>query len=197
MLLPLAGHALSQGHAPRWLVVVAAAVVAVPGAAFVTRRRLTDTQLLGAFAASQLAYHVAYSVPGACAAMPGRAGATADWSWFIEYDAVAGPPMGVLLASHLITVLLAARLLGVSEQLLWQGVPLLEVVHRALLFLWPLLGTSRGTGPRPAFCESTSPLRSSMLARLHEGRAPPRQRGVLRKPFTLLRPMPIGGPCLP
>ncbi|MCZ0983304.1 hypothetical protein O1L60_41410 [Streptomyces diastatochromogenes] len=82
VLLPLAGHAFSQGHAPRWLVVVAAAVVAVPGAVFVTRRRLTDTQLFGAFAASQLAYHVAYALPGPAPRCPaGRARRRAGRGW--------------------------------------------------------------------------------------------------------------------
>ncbi|MGO4424059.1 hypothetical protein AB4Z54_36550, partial [Streptomyces sp. MCAF7] len=47
VLLPLVGHVLSQGHTPRWAVVAAMALVAVPGAAVLTRWRLTDTQLLG------------------------------------------------------------------------------------------------------------------------------------------------------
>jgi hypothetical protein len=68
------------------------------------------------------------------------------------------------------------------------------VVRRLLLFLWPLLGGHHGTGPRIAYPESTSPLMSALLVRLHEGRAPPRRGHV---PFALLRPMPIGALRLP
>ncbi|WP_406173546.1 hypothetical protein [Streptomyces canus] len=64
VLLPLAGHVLSQCHVPQWIIVAATAAVALPGAAVLTRHRLTDTQLLGVLALAQLAYHVAYSLPG-------------------------------------------------------------------------------------------------------------------------------------
>ncbi|ALV33515.1 hypothetical protein [Streptomyces sp. CdTB01] len=194
VLLPLAGHVLSQGHAPRWVIVVATAAVALPGAVVLTRRRLTDTQLLGVLAVAQLAYHVAYSLPGACAAVTGQGGSSGGLTWLVEHDAVAGPPPSVLLAGHLVTLLLAARLLGVTERLLWQSTSLLVVVRRLLLFLWPLLGGRRGTGPQVAFPESSALLRSALVVRLHKGRAPP-SRG--HGPFALLRPLPIGALCLP
>ncbi|WP_329445986.1 hypothetical protein [Streptomyces canus] len=72
VLLPLAGHVLSQCHMPQWIIVAATAAVALPGAAVLTRHRLTDTQLLGVPALAQLAYHVAYSLPGACASVAGQ-----------------------------------------------------------------------------------------------------------------------------
>ncbi|MFD8378331.1 hypothetical protein ACFV2X_07225 [Streptomyces sp. NPDC059679] len=200
VLLPLVGHVLSQGHTPRWAVVAAMALVAVPGAAVLTRWRLTDTQLLGVLAAAQLAYHVAYSLPGACAAVAGQGG-FGSGPWLVEHDAISGPPRGVLLAGHLITLLLAARLLGVTERLLWQSRPLSAAVRSLLAFVWPLLGRVQGAGPQVTFVESAAPLKSAVLMRLREGRAPPRAHrpDVLPDvlPHVLPRPMPIGGPCLP
>ncbi|WP_343239676.1 hypothetical protein [Streptomyces sp. SID9913] len=193
MLLPLAGHVLAQCHAPRWIIVAGTAAVAVPSAAVLTRHKLTETQLLAVFAASQLAYHAAYSLPGACAAVaadePGG-----GLSRLIEHDAVAGPPAGVLMAGHLVALLLAVRLLGLGERLLWQSRSLLTVAQRLLVFLWPLLRGRHGSGPQITFPESSAPMVSTLLVRLHEGRAPP-QHG--RSPFVVFRPMPIGGPSLP
>ncbi|QOV33417.1 hypothetical protein IM697_24725 [Streptomyces ferrugineus] len=194
VLLPLAGHVLSRGHTPRWAVVMAMALVAVPGAAVLTRRRLTDTQLLVALAVAQLAYHAAYALPGACAAVAAQGGRPGGPTWLIEHDAVAGPPPGVLLAGHLVTLLLASRLLGITERLLWQGRPLLAAVRRLLLFVWPLLGRSHGTGPQTTVRENAPRLRSTVLVRLYGGRAPP--RGAV-SPLALSRPLPIGGPRLP
>lgn len=51
VLLPLAGHAVSQGHTPRWIIVAAMAVVAVPGAAVVAL--VAGTCLAGLFVSSQ------------------------------------------------------------------------------------------------------------------------------------------------
>ncbi|NED19829.1 hypothetical protein G3I31_17235 [Streptomyces sp. SID9913] len=193
VLLPLAGHVLAQCHAPRWIIVAGTAAVAVPSAAVLTRHKLTETQLLAVFAASQLAYHAAYSLPGACAAVaadePGG-----GLSRLIEHDAVAGPPAGVLMAGHLVALLLAVRLLGLGERLLWQSRSLLTVAQRLLVFLWPLLRGRHGSGPQITFPESSAPMVSTLLVRLHEGRAPP-QHG--RSPFVVFRPMPIGGPSLP
>ncbi|MCX4920030.1 hypothetical protein [Streptomyces sp. NBC_00687] len=192
VLLPLAGHVLSRGHAPGWVIVAAVAAVAVPGATFLTRRRLTDAQLFGVLAAAQLAYHVAYFLPGACAAAGSPGGSSIPW---LEHGTLSGPPPEVLLGGHLVTLLLTARLLGVTERLLWQSKPLLAAVRRLLLLVWPLLGRLYGTGPQQkAVRESTVPLRSALVARLNEGRAPPRLMPSLASP---LRPVPIGGPILP
>ncbi|MET9759549.1 hypothetical protein ABZ016_10885 [Streptomyces sp. NPDC006372] len=185
VLLPLTGHVLSRCHAPRWMVVAAIAAVAVPAAAVLTRRRLTDTQVAGALTAAQITSHLAYTLPGAC---------HAAWA---EHGPDASPPTGILLAGHLITMLLTARLLGVTEQLLWQAASLPTVVRRLLLLLLlrPLLRCPHGTtGPRVHARENTTPLRSTVPARLPEGRAPPPRE---RAPFPLLRPLPTGGLLLP
>ncbi|WP_033327452.1 hypothetical protein [Streptomyces yerevanensis] len=194
VLLPLAGHVLVQCHAPRWIIVAGLAAVAVPGAAVLTRHRLTDAQVLAVLAAAQLAYHAAYSLPGACAAVADQDGSVGGLSRLVEHDVVAGPSPGAVLAGHLVTLLPAAHLLGITERLLWHSRPLLAAVRHLLLFLWPLLSGRHGTGPQVAAPESTAPLMSALLVRLHGGRAPPRHG---RAPFSLVRPMPIGGPCLP
>ncbi|MGA5894610.1 hypothetical protein [Streptomyces venetus] len=188
VLLPLTGHVLSRCHAPRWIIVAAIVVVAVPGAAVLTRRRLTDTQVFGALTAAQVASHLAYTLPGAC---------HAAWP---EHGPDVGPPSGVLLTGHLITLLLAARLLGITEQLLWQSRSLQTAVRRLLLLLLllqlgPLLRRPHGTtGPRVPLPENATPLRSNVPARLPDGRAPPRRE---RTRPALLRPVPTGGLLLP
>ena len=196
VLLPLAGHALNQCHAPRWVIAAAVAVVAVPGAVLLTRRRLTDAQVIGVLLAAQIASHLAYSLPGACQAMTGtgRQEAPLGLSALVEHGADGGPPTGVLMAGHLVTVIIAARLLGVTERLLWQSKSLVAVVRRLLLFVWTVLGRVHGSGPQVAACVSTSPLRSVVLARRGEGRAPPSGQCA---PFASFRPMLIGGLVLP
>ncbi|MFJ2212005.1 hypothetical protein ACIQVO_01850 [Streptomyces sp. NPDC101062] len=195
VLLPLAGHALSQGHTPRWIIVAGVAAVAVPGAVALTRRRLTDTQVVGVLAASQAAYHVAYSLPGACRTVIGGGDGTADGlPALIEHGAAAGPPPAVLLAGHLVTLFIGARLLGITERLLWQSGPLLLAVGHLLLFIWPPSRAAHRHGPEQEVRERPSPLKPAVLARLHSGRAPPRH-GLA--PLALSRPTPIGGPCLP
>ncbi|MEV6996640.1 hypothetical protein AB0N62_02925 [Streptomyces sp. NPDC093982] len=194
VLLPLAGHVLAQCHAPRWIITGGIAAVAVPSAVVLTRRRLTDNQVLAVLAVAQLAYHAAYSLPGACAVVTEQGASTGDLSRLVEHDAVAGPPAGVLLGGHLVMLLLAARLLGLTERLLWQSRSVLTVVRRWLLSLWPLLRGGHATGPRTAMPQSTAPLVSTLLVRQNEGRAPPRAG---QNPVALLRPTLIGGLCLP
>ncbi|MCT9138470.1 hypothetical protein [Streptomyces violarus] len=196
VLLPLAGHVLAQCHAPRWIIVAGTAAVAVPGATVLTRRRLTDTQVLAVLAAAQLACHAVYSLPGACAAVAEQGGAVGGLARLVEHDTVAGPSPGGVSAGQAVTLLLAARLLGLTERLLWQSRTLRAVVRRLLLFLWPLLSGRHGNGPRVAVRASAAPPVSALPVLLNEGRAPPRHG---RGPFVLplLRPMPTGGPCLP
>ncbi|MGW1361798.1 hypothetical protein ACWHLZ_03510 [Streptomyces chartreusis] len=194
VLLPLVGHVLTRCHAPRWIIVAAVAAVAVPGAMLLTRRRLTDTQVVGALAAAQIASHLAYALPGACQAMTGGAVPSSGLFSLVEHGADASPPPGVVLAGHLVTVVVAARLLGVTERLLWQSRPMLDAVHRLLLFVWPFLGRVHGTGPAAVISEDTTPLRSATPVRRHTGRAPPLSVRVSFAPF---RPMPIGGLLLP
>ncbi|MEV4969540.1 hypothetical protein [Streptomyces scopuliridis] len=194
VLLPLAGHALSQGHAPRWIIVAGVAAVVVPSAAALTRHRLTDGQVVGVLAAAQVAYHAAYSLPGACRAVAGGGAAAYGLPAVVEHSTVAGPPPAVLLAGHLVTLVIGARLLGVTERLLWQSRPLLMAVGHLLLFIWPLSRTIHRQGPALDIRGDVALLRSAVLARLYAGRAPPRH-GLA--PFALSRPALIGGPCLP
>ncbi|MFE3830692.1 hypothetical protein [Streptomyces sp. NPDC059092] len=194
VLLPLAGHALSQGHVPRVVIVAGVAAVAVPGAVALTRHRLTDAQVLGALAATQVACHAAYSLPGACRAVAGEALPLGGLPAAVEHGAVAGPPAGVPLAGHLVTLAIGVRLLGVTEQLLRQSRALLMAVGHLLLFIRPPSAATHRQGPASGIQESSSPLKSAVLARLNPGRAPP-PRGLA--PFALHRPTPTGGPCLP
>nr|WP_107908476.1 hypothetical protein [Streptomyces chartreusis] len=194
VLLPLVGHVLTRCHAPRWIIVAAVAAVAVPGAMLLTRRRLTDTQVVGALAAAQIASHLAYALPGACQAMTGGAVPSSGLFSLVGHGADASPPAGAVLAGHLVTVVVAARLLGVTERLLWQSRPMLDAVHRLLLFVWPFLGRVHGTGPAAVISEDRTPPRSATPVRRHTGRAPPLSVRVSFAPF---RPMPIGGLLLP
>lgn len=192
VLLPAAGHVLARCHAPHWFIVAALAVVAVPGAVLLTRRRLTDVQVTAVLGVAQLAHHVVYALPGACSSVP-QGGCAGGLSPLVEHDVVVGAPAGVVSAGHLVMLVLAARLLGLSERLLWQSRSLLAVVRRLLLFLWPLLGAGHGTGPRAAMPECAARPRPAPLVRLHAGRSPPRGG---HRPLLLLRPTPIGGPRL-
>ncbi|MEV7286938.1 hypothetical protein AB0O01_20615 [Streptomyces sp. NPDC093252] len=188
VLLPLMGHVLARCHAPGWLIVAAVAVVAVPGALLLTRRRLTDAQVIAALAAAQIAAHSAYALPdgGGSAALLEHGGAG------------AGPSSGVLFAGHLVAALLAARLLGVGERLLWQSGPVLTAVHRLLVFVWPRLAPGFGTtGPRVAVAGGTTPLRSAIRTRRPAGRAPPAPRWSDLTDLIPFRSTPIGGPALP
>ncbi|MFI5725094.1 hypothetical protein [Streptomyces cyaneofuscatus] len=183
--LPLAAHLLARCQAPVWAVVAAVAVVAVPAAVVLTRRRLSDNQVVGVLAVSQLAYHLAYALPGVCRAV----GADGVPLW-TEHAASTHVPSGVLLSGQLVALLVAARALGLTELLLGRGRPLLAAVGRLLAFVRPSACEPRAHGPRRGHRERTRRLRSAVLARLRSGRAPP-----FGPP--LVRPMPAGGPCLP
>ncbi|MFG2134858.1 hypothetical protein ACGFNV_44940, partial [Streptomyces sp. NPDC048751] len=103
----------------------------------------------------------------------------------------AGPPTGVVLAGHLVALVLAARLLGITERLMWQSRSLLTVVRRLLVFPWPLLRGRQKTGPSNAVPRGVALPMSELLVRLNEGRAPPSHGPV---PFVVFRPTPTGGP---
>ncbi|EOY45742.1 hypothetical protein SLI_1025 [Streptomyces lividans 1326] len=194
VLLPLAGHVLVQCHAPQWLIVAGLAAAVGTGAAVLSRKRLTDTQLLSALGVAQLAYHAVYSLPDACAAVTAASYFDNGWAWMVEPEAAGGSPPGAMLAGHLAMVLLAARLLGVTERLLWRSKTLSTVIRRLLSFLWPLLRRHQCSGPDNKIPQISAPLKSALLVGLHEGRAPPPRRDST---FVPLRPMPIGGLCLP
>ncbi|PWK65102.1 hypothetical protein BCL76_11389 [Streptomyces sp. CG 926] len=196
VLLPLAGHLLSQGHAPRWAVLLGMAAVAVPGSVLLTRARLSDGQVVAALTGAQLAYHAAYALPGACAAVAGAGSGPAS---MVEHASAAGIPPEVFLSGHVIMLVIAAQLFGLTELLLWRGKPVLEALGVLLLFVWPRIGVTTGPKTDLRALESGALPPSAVVARSNEGRAPPRSRraAMWRAPLTLTGPMPGGGLCLP
>ncbi|GGS40206.1 hypothetical protein IX27_19685 [Streptomyces sp. JS01] len=190
VLLPMAGHVLTLGHAPQWVVVAMVGLVAVPGAVFLTRRRLTDGQLLVVLVAAQVAHHATYALPGMCRAAAGVDGTSNLPSW-VEHGATLQLPAGSMISGHVITLLVAARVLGVTEQMLWRSRPLLDVVLRLLAFVWPLL-VVRGNGPQDELRATETPVKPAVLVRLRSGRAPPRAGGLLVRS----RLMPVGRPVV-
>ncbi|MGW4036041.1 hypothetical protein ACWEIM_07080 [Streptomyces sp. NPDC004778] len=190
VLLPTAGHALTFGHAPQWAVVAMVELVAVPGAVFLTRRRLTDGQLLGVLVAAQVAHQATYALPGMCRAAAG-ADATSDLPAWVEHGATLRLPEGVLLSGHVIALVVAARALGLTEQMLWRSRPLLDVVLRLPACVRPLL-VVRGNGPQRGLRTAGTLLQSALLVRLRSGRAPPRAGGLLVRS----RLVPVDRPVL-
>ncbi|AWZ05314.1 MULTISPECIES: hypothetical protein [unclassified Streptomyces] len=194
VLLPLLGHLLSQGHMPRWAVLLGMAAIAAPGAVLLTRHKLSDGQLMAALAGAQLAYHAAYALPGACAAVTG----SQDPVTLVEHVSAAGVPPEVFLAGHLVMLVLAARLFGLTERLLWRGRPALEALRALLMFVWPHLHA--GNGPKAALrdLETSAMPPSALVVRLHPGRAPPRcgRAPMWRAPLSTTGLSPGGGLCL-
>ncbi|MEU3061670.1 hypothetical protein AB0P12_16300 [Streptomyces subrutilus] len=176
VLVPLLGHLLARGHLPRWAVLLGMAAVAAPGAVLLTRRRLSDGQLVAALAGAQLAYHAAYALPGACAAVTGARAPVG----LVEHASAAGVPPEVFVAGHLVMLVVGARLFGLTERLLWHGRPVLEALRALLVFVWPHLHA--GNGPKAALRDLAADAMppSALVVRLHPGRAPPRPgRGPL------------------
>ncbi|MEV0779622.1 hypothetical protein [Streptomyces sp. NPDC050428] len=189
VLLPLACHVLAQGHLPGWMLLATMACLGVPAAVWLTGRRMSDSQVLAALAAAQLAYHVAYSLPGACAAVTDPSG----------HGPAAGPPPEVLVGGQLVALLIAARLLGVTERLVWHSKPVLASLRRLLRFVWPLRQSAHDPRPVPRTREGAGSPVSAVMARLHAGRAPPRGWPGSFAPglYSLTGPLPVGGPRLP
>ncbi|MEU8777387.1 hypothetical protein [Streptomyces sp. NPDC048606] len=193
VLLPWAGHLLAQGHLPRWAPLPVMAVLAVPVMVPASRRELSDTRLTAALAGAQLAYHAAYVLPGACAAVADAR----EPAGILAHVSAAGVPPEVFFAGHLVMLVLAARVLGPTERLARCGRPVLEALRAALTFLRPLPhpDTGPGTTLRTTGTDAMPP--SALVVRLNPGRAPPRSG---RTPLwcALLPapgPMPGGGPC--
>ncbi|MGW2014485.1 hypothetical protein [Streptomyces sp. NPDC001927] len=141
------------------------------GVVGLSRRRLSDAQLLAALVGAQLAYQVAYAVPGVCAVVgepSGLASATG-------HATVSGAPPEAFLVGHLVTLVLTARLLGVAERLLWHTQPVLASIEALWLLFRPLPATS-GTGPTPKARASRNDALppSALVIGLNDGRAPPR-----------------------
>ncbi|MFJ3901639.1 hypothetical protein [Streptomyces sp. NPDC090025] len=199
VLLPWGGHLLAWCHAPDAVIVAVVAAVAVPSALVLTRRRLTDAQVALVLGASQTTFHLAYAFPGS--GRPTGAGLP----FWLEHGAAAGPPPTVVLAGHLVTLLIAARVLGVTERLLWQGRSVLDAgLRRLLRALWlrlcALAPAPHGPGPVRRGPDRTRRLTGAVLTRLKPGRAPPVDGSRVSFPVTeFLAPLralvtPVGGP---
>ncbi|AQU66092.1 hypothetical protein [Streptomyces niveus] len=195
VLLPLLCHALSQGHAPGWMLLATMACLGLPAAVCLTGSRLSDSQVLAALAAAQLAYHVAYSLPGACAVITDPAGLRG----LFEHGPAEGPPPEVLVGGQLLALLIAARLLGVTERLVWHGKPVLAALRRLLRFVLPSRHTAHGPRPDSRSRDSFGPTAATVMAGPQAGRAPPRRRSGFFVPglYSLTGPMPAGGPRMP
>ncbi|MFE5977662.1 hypothetical protein ACFQ64_36495 [Streptomyces sp. NPDC056460] len=183
VLLPLAGHLLVQGHLPRWMVLSVPLCGAGLAAVVLSRRRLSDTQLLAALVAAQVAYQAAYAVPGVCAVV----GVPDGFATSLGHGSAAGVPPEAFAAGHAITLVLAARLLRVFERFRWPTPPVLTALV-ALLRLVPQSCEVPGSGPRPArrtAQDDALPL-SRFVARSTAGRAPPRARRGLTVRAPLL-----------
>ncbi|MER5967711.1 hypothetical protein [Streptomyces sp. NPDC002057] len=192
VLLPLGGHTVLPGHTPRPLVLALVGVVALPLCLVLTRRRLSDAQVLAAFVGAQVAYHLCYVVPGACAALT-DAGGDGHLPALVEHTA-PGTGSSVLSGGHAITVLLAARLLGATESLIAHGRPLAESTRRILRALLPLLTVvPAARAPRRRPSTDVAPLLPASLVRPHPGRAPPALVPLPPRPF---RPSAVTGLCL-
>ncbi|MFD5893149.1 hypothetical protein [Streptomyces sp. NPDC060366] len=195
VLLPLVCHALSQGHAPGWMLLATTACLGVPAAVCLTGSRLSDSQVLAALAAAQLAYHVAYSLPGACAAVADPAGLRG----LFEHGPAGGPSPEVLVGGQLVTLLIAARLLGVTERLVWQSKPVVAALRRLLHFVRPSRHAAHDPRPDSRSREGSRPTATTVMAGPKAGRAPPRRRSGSFEPglYSLTGPMPVGGPRMP
>ncbi|MFI8368206.1 hypothetical protein [Streptomyces sp. NPDC085466] len=177
VLLPLAFHLLTRGHLAPWALLAAPLAGPATSTYALSRRRLTDPQLLAALAGAQLAHQLAYAVPGVCALvrLPGGGADAAA-----GHVTAVGVPPEAFFAGHLITFVLAVRLLGVPERLRGHTASVRAGVAAVLNLLRPLrivTGTAPAAERRPAGPRLPH---SALVPRPVSGRAPPRApRGPL------------------
>lgn len=183
VLLPVGGHALSQGHTGRLPGPAPVTALALSLSLAVTRRRLTDAQLLAAFVGAQLAYHLCYVLPEACSALTDAQAGGGRLTGLAEH-VPAGPGPSVLLGGHAVTLVLAARLLGTTESLLLRARPVADSALRIVRALLPLLGAAPAAHrPVPRTLGEVTPLRPAAPAHPRPGRAPPAGVTLLPNPF--------------
>ncbi|MFE4371714.1 hypothetical protein ACFRMN_26460 [Streptomyces sp. NPDC056835] len=190
MLLPLLGQWAFTGHqltgGALWGFVAATGTAA----AIFSRRSLSHQQALAALAGAQLAFHAAYTLPGACAVAGSRTAAV-----WLEHTTGSAHPGWEVLAAHAVVVGLAARLLGVAESLRQPLCFLIDAARERLALVGvrlvgtcPLLPLVPVEGPRNAPTGFRAPPRRAVRAPPHR----PRYTGVLLP--TRLVP---GGGALP
>ncbi|QXE38467.1 hypothetical protein KQY30_33775 [Streptomyces sp. GMY02] len=187
VLLPLLGQRAFTGHLPSGIALWGFIAFTGAAAAFFARRPLSHQQALAALAGAQLAFHAAYTLPGACAAAGSRTAAL-----WLEHTTGSNHPGWEMPAAHAVVVVLAVRLLGVADALRQPLCYLIITVReRAALVrvrnmqVCPALPLIPVDGPRAAPTGFRAPPRRPV-------RAPPRRR---QQPRTLLpiRLVPGGG----
>nr|BEK71457.1 hypothetical protein KPHV_86840 [Kitasatospora purpeofusca] len=173
VLLPVAGHLLSRGHLLSWGVLAVFAGAAFAGSALLTRRRLSDAQLLAALATAQLVYHGVYDLPGLCRSsglagghLPGLVG---QWA--------SGAPAWAAPVAHLVALLLAARFLGTGEVVLWGTHVLAARAREWCSISPPATDLVPAPAPRVRLHATGNTLRSCLHRTSISGRAPPRRAG--------------------
>ncbi|MFJ2669459.1 hypothetical protein [Streptomyces sp. NPDC087525] len=190
VLLPLLGQSVFGGHAPTGIAVCAAVASLGMAVGVLGRRTLSPQQSLAALAGAQLAFHAAYTLPGACAAAGSRTAAL-----WLEHTTGSAHPVGEVLVAHVVVVVLAGRLLGVAEALRQPLRFLIDAARERAALLrvrtgpWcPLLPLVRADGPRITPTGFRAPPRRGV-------RAPPHRRQHPHAPLpTRLAP---GGGALP
>lgn len=122
VLLPWAGQLEFAARLPSGIGLPAFALVASAGAVVVSRKAVTQRQALGALVGSQIAFHAAYTLPGACSPQHG----------LLHEPGASGHLPGEAVIGHVVAVILAVRLLGVCEAALR---PLRMLAHAARMRL--------------------------------------------------------------
>ncbi|WP_165956130.1 hypothetical protein [Streptomyces hainanensis] len=127
VLMPLLGEVTFGGHAPSGGALWWFTALACGAALLITRRTLGPRQAVAALAGAQVAFHAAYTLPGACAA----AVSPEATAWF-EHGGGGGYRAWEALAGHAVVVVIAGRLLGVPEALARPLVTLLDAARQRL-----------------------------------------------------------------
>ncbi|MBL1111399.1 hypothetical protein JK364_03080 [Streptomyces sp. 110] len=187
VLLPLLGQAILAGRLPAGAAVVCCVSAAFLGSLLCARRSLAPQQVLAGLGGAQVALHLGYTLPGVCAAAGSRAGA----GW-LEYTAASGHPSWEMPVGHAVTVVTAARLLGVMDAVLRPLRTLATAARQrlALRLPGPMAAVRRlplvpaGDPGRTAVAFRAPPRRGE--------RAPPSRRVIPRVPSPI-RPVPGGG----
>lgn len=156
-LIAVGGHVLGGGDAPPAGALLA--VAALGGAAFVVlaNRQRTFGQIFAAAAASQLAFHGAFSLSSGAYGHPLHE----------SIASLADPPM---LTGHLLAAAAAAALVAYGERAVW-------AIHElGRLIRVPELAVVRPTAPpnlRPATSRHHESTRGLLFARTRPRRGPP------------------------
>ncbi len=189
VLLPLLCRTAFGARVPVGAAVIGCGSAALLGSLLATRRRLAPEQVLAALGGAQAAFHLGYTLPGACAAAASRAG-----TGWLEYAPAPGHHSWEAPVGHVVTMVLAARLLGVTDAVLRPLRTLVAAARQRLLLRLP--GAVVAVRRLP-LVPASDPARTAVAFRAppcRGERAPPHRRVIPRVPLPL-RPVPGGGAC--